>query len=838
MIQPHHHRKAGNIYEIPLTWFAAKGWTPFPFQREAWDAYLRGESGLIHAPTGTGKTYAAWLGVVAEYLVTHPNRSAQTTRAKSPPLQALWITPLRALAADTEKSLRAPLDDLGVGWSIETRTGDTSSTVRARQRTRLPSALVTTPESLSLLLARDNAADLFSDLKLVVVDEWHELLTSKRGTQTELGLARLRRWRPDLRIWGLSATMGDLDLALRTLIGAVDYHAGEIKPGHLIQGELPKAITIESIIPDRIERFPWAGHLGLNLLTRAIDVIAGGRSALVFTNTRSQTEMWYQAILSAKPEWAGEIALHHGSLDRETREWVEEGLRDGRLRCVVCTSSLDLGVDFSPVDVVIQVGSPKGIARLLQRAGRSGHQPGAESKVICLPTNALELVEVAAVREAASEGLIESRPPVRNALDVLAQHMVTVALGGGFVPDDLFREVKTTVAYRELSRLEFDWTLDFVSRGGEALRAYPEYTRITEQDGRYIVDRTDIARTHRMSIGTILSDATLKVQFIRGPAIGYVEEAFIARLQRGDKFTLGGRVLEFDRVREMTAWVRLARGRQGIVPRWYGGGLPLSAELTAAVRDKLDQARNNFYDAPEMQAVRPILELQAKWSRIPAPDELLIERVKTREGYHLFFYPFGGWLVHEGLAALFAYRMARLQPITFSIAVNDFGFELLAPEPAPLDQALESGLFSAETLADDILHSLNAAEMAKRQFREIARIAGLVMQRFPGGQKSAKQMQASSGLLYDVFAKYDPDNRLLEQARREVLERQLEIGRLKATLDQINAGQVSVIDVKRPTPFAFPLMIERVRGTLTSEKLSDRILKLQTSLERAAEKER
>lgn len=817
------------------TFFASHGWTAFPFQIEAWQAYLNGESGLIHAATGTGKTYAAWMGVLAEWLAQHPESHDEgSLRAQhAAPLQALWITPLRALAADTEGALREAIEGMGVNWTIETRTGDTSSAARNRQRKRLPSALVTTPESLSLLLARADSEEMFKHLRLVVVDEWHELMASKRGVQTELGLARLRAWHPDLRTWGLSATMGNLPVALQAMLGVANIETGEVPQGRLIQGQEPKAVHIESIIPPQIERFPWAGHLGLNLVPDVVRVIEQGRTALVFTNTRSQTEVWYMALMDAKPEWIGEIALHHSSLDRNTREWVEDALREGRVRCVVCTSSLDLGVDFAPVDAVLQIGSPKGAARLLQRTGRSGHRPGAESRVTCVPTHAFELIEVAAARDAIAAGHIEARPPIERPLDVLAQHMVTIGLGGGFESEQLYREVRTSLAYRDLSRAEWDWTLDFVTRGGEALRAYPEYSRVELVDGRYIVTNKTVGQMHRMSIGTITTDASLKVQYLRGAEIGYVDESFLARLKPGDKFTLGGKVLEFVRIRDMKAFVRRAKSNKGVIPRWLGGGFPLTSELTDAVRDKLEEARQGVFNSVEMEAVRPILELQAKVSQIPARGELLIERTKTRDGHHLFVYPFEGRLVNEGLAALCAYRMAQLQPITFTLAVNDYGFEMLSSERAPLETALANGLFDPESLAEDIFSSLNASELAKRQFREIARVAGLVFQRFPGGQKTSKQLQASSSLIYDVFMKYDPGNLLLAQASREVLERQLEVNRLQHSLDKIAAGPVQIVETRRPSPFAFPLLVERLRETtVTSEKLADRVKRMQLALER------
>jgi ATP-dependent Lhr-like helicase len=825
-------------------WFASEGWTPFEFQKEVWKAYLAGESGLIHAATGTGKTYAAWLGPIMEWLRDYPagrvpvhgrmgSGAAGKHRGAAPPLRVLWITPLRALAADTEAALLAPIEDLGLPWTVESRTGDTPAKIRARQRTRLPTALVTTPESLSLLLTHDDAAALFDNLELVVVDEWHELMASKRGVQVELALARLRSFRPNLRTWGLSATLGNLDVARDALLGLTPE--SEQRTGRIVRGLVPKALAVDSLIPETMERFPWSGQIGLRLLPEVIGAIEEGQTSLVFTNTRATAELWFQALLAARPDWAGLIALHHGSLDRGTREWVEDGIRDGRLRCVVCTSTLDLGVDFTPVDRVLQIGSPKAVGRLIQRAGRSGHQPGAVSRLTCVPTNALELVDVAAARDALAAGAIESRPPVERPLDLLAQHAVTIAVGGGFVPDELLAEVRTTRAFRDLTDGEWRWVMDFICRGGPALDAYPEYSKVVERDGLHVIRDRGAAMRHRMSIGTIVSEAAMKVQFVRGKTIGTVEENFIARLRPGDVFTFAGRTLKFVRVRDMTAWVRLSNEATSVVPHWTGARLALSPELAAAVRGKLDQARRGIFSSPEMEAVRSILELQAKWSRLPAADELLIERVRTREGHHLFFYPVEGRLVHEGLAALFAYRLAQLGPITFTLAANDYGFELLSPDPARLEEALEAGLVSPDHLLHDIPASLNAAELARRQFREIARIAGLIFQGYPGNNKSMKQVQASSGLLYDVFARYDPENLLLFQAHREVLERQLEQSRLGRTLERIAAGRVTVVDVERPTPLAFALLVDRAREQVSSEKFLDRVRRLAAPLERAAD---
>jgi ATP-dependent Lhr-like helicase len=742
----------------------------------------------------------------------------------------LWITPLRALAGDTANALRQPVDQMGLPWTIETRTGDTTPGARARQSRKLPSALVTTPESLSLLLSGSDASEKFADLRLVVVDEWHELMGTKRGVQTELGLSRLRGICPGLRTWGLSATIGNLDDARRSLLGR-----SPDTPSRIVRGEEPKVTVVDSLIPPVIERFPWAGHLGTQMVSQVVSAIEEGETSIVFTNTRSQTEIWYQAILAQRPEWAGTIALHHGSLERKTRDWVEEGLRTARLRCVVATSSLDLGVDFSPVDRVLQVGSPKGIARLLQRAGRSGHRPGAPSRVTCVPTHSLELIEVAAARDGMEAGAIESRYPVARPLDVLAQHVVTIAVGEGFDPDELLAEVRSTDSYGDLPDDEWEWVLSFVSDGGTALKGYPEYSKVVRDDrGRWMVADRTIARRHRMSIGTIVSDANIVVQYLRGRRLGSVEESFIARLTQGDRFVFAGTPLEFVRVRDMVAWVRRAPNGSGVIPRWMGSRLPLSGELAAALRVRLGEAAAGEFRGPEMKAIKPILDVQARWSRIPAPDELLIERVKTREGHHIFFFPFEGRLVHEGLAALFAWRISRISPITFSMSSNDYGFELLSPDEAPLDEALAAGLLDPENLVDDIPASLNATEMARRQFREIARVAGLVFPGFPRSGKSARQLQASSGLFFDVFQRHDAGNMLLTQAHREVLERQLERTRLGRTLQRLSESRVVVTAPKRTPPLAFPLLVDRTRERLSSEKLADRVRRMQRALERAA----
>jgi ATP-dependent Lhr-like helicase len=808
------------------TWFATRRWKPFAFQREVWKAIADGRSGLLHATTGAGKTYAVWLGGLMAF--------AGAATKKPPPLTVLWITPMRALAADTLRALQQPLDALSAeglaAWTAGVRSGDTSSGERAAQNQRLPTVLVTTPESLSVLLSRADAKDVLGTVRLVVVDEWHELLGNKRGVQVQLALARLRRWNTGLCVWGMSATLGNLAEAMQTLLG----DAG----GTLVQGQVPKTLVIDSLLPGRAERFPWGGHLGLTMLPQVIDEIANSGTTLVFTNTRSQSEIWYQALLEVRPEWAGAIALHHGSLDRAVREWVELALKNGELRAVVCTSSLDLGVDFLPVERVLQIGSPKGVARLLQRAGRSGHAPGRPSRITLVPTHSIEMVEAAAARAAIAAGHIEARPSREQPLDVLVQHLVTVALGGGFVPDDLYDEVRTTAAYASLSRESWEWCLSFVRQGGPSLAAYPDYQRaVPDADGVWRVPDARLAKRHRMNIGTIVSDASMSVQFLAGARIGSVEESFAARLKPGDCFLFGGRLLELVRIHDMTAWVRRATGRKAAVPRWNGGRMPLSTTLADAVVQQLALAGEGRYDSPELQCVRPLLEIQQQWSALPTPQTLLAEVLSTREGSHLFLYPFAGRHVHIGLASLIAWRVAQHQPRTFSMAVNDYGFELLSATEVDWPTLLPQVLAvhdDAQALLHEVLASLNAGELAQRRFREIARVSGLIFQGHPGEKRSNKQLQASSSLFWEVFRKYDPANRLLQQAEQELLAQELEIGRLRHSLSRMATQQLVVKALARPTPFAFPLMVERFREQLSNESVADRIARMVAQLEKAA----
>jgi len=811
--------------DLAKAWFAKRGWKPFAFQRRVWAAVARGESGLLHASTGAGKTYAVWLAALRAFKAQCQERQGR----QAAPLQVLWVTPMRALATDTARALQAPLDELGLPWNVGVRSGDTGSAERARQARRLPSVLVTTPESLTLLLTRAQASEDFATLRLVVVDEWHELLGNKRGVQLQLALARLRRWHPGLPTWGLSATLGNLEHARDVLLP---------QGGLLVQGRQDKPLLVDTLLPAAIERFPWAGHMGLKMLDQVSREIDASTSCLVFTNTRAQAELWYQALLEARPDWAGLIALHHASLARETRDWVERALKQGSLKAVVCTSSLDLGVDFLPVERVLQIGSAKGIARLMQRAGRSGHAPGRRSRVTLVPTHSLELVEAAAARQALAARHIEARQSPRLCMDVLVQHLVSMALGSGFRAESLLEEVRSTWAFRELRDSQWQWALDFVCHGGSSLSAYPDYQRVERHaDGVYRVASERLARRHRMSIGTIVSDASLQLKYWSkgggGKALGSVEEAFIARLRPGDTLVFAGRVLELVRVENMTAYVRRSTARKAAVARWNGGRMPLSSELADALVEQLGAAAQGRFDGPEMRAVRPLLALQAQWSALPGPGTLLAETLKSRQGWHLFLYPFAGRMANLGLANLIAWRVSRVQPLSVSIAVNDYGFELLSPGNVDWATHLPQAL-ATEQLLDDVLASLNAGEMALRRFREIAQIAGLVFGGYPAAQKSLRQIQASSGLFYEVFRKHDADNLLLGQARDEVLNEELEIERLHRQLLKMAQLRLDLRQLKRTGPLAFALLVEGMRETLSTEKLADRIARMVAELESAA----
>ncbi|HMU45705.1 MAG TPA: ligase-associated DNA damage response DEXH box helicase [Chitinophagaceae bacterium] len=813
-------------------WLQQKEITPFEFQERTWQHIHKGESGLVNAPTGCGKTFSVFLGSVINFINSYPD---SYNEKENNGLQLLWITPLRALAKDIGRAMEEVIAGLSLKWRIGIRNGDTSVAERSRQKKQMPEILIITPESLHLLLAQKGYEDIFQNLKIIAVDEWHELLGSKRGVQVELAISRIVNCLFEVSqkkpgIWGISATIGNLDEAKEILLRPLK------EKGTIIKANIEKKIEIESIIPDEVEKYPWAGHLGIKLAHKIIPIILQSRTTLIFINTRGMSETWYQTLLSVCPELAGSIALHHGSIDMELRTWIEENLHTGNLKAVVCTASLDLGVDFRPVETVIQVGSPKGVARFLQRAGRSGHRPDAVSKIYFLPTHSLELIEAAALKNAIEENIIESRISKKLSYDVLLQYLNTLAISEGFSPDIIFKEITSTYCYEELTRAEFQQILFFISRGGNALSQYDEFRKVEIEDGLYRIKSRKVAMRHRLHIGTIVSDPMMKVKFITGGYIGVIEEYFISKLEPGDVFTLAGRNLEFIMIKDMTALVKKSNSKKSIVPSWVGGRMPLSANLGKKLREMLDKTAvlnqkpaNTFKknEDIELSVLKPLFDLQNTLSHVPHKNELLIEQIETEDGFHLFVYPFEGRLVHEAMAAILAYRLSKIRPITFSFAMNDYGFELLSDQPIPLDDTNAYELFSPDDLLNDINRSVNSTEMAKRKFRDVAVIGGLIFQGMPGEKKKARHLQSSASLLFKVLSEYDQNNLLLRQSYQEVLDEQMEEARLRDMLQRIQQSKIIIQFPEQLTPFCFPIKVDSMREDLSSEKLEERIRRLQ-----------
>lgn len=812
------------LYAIAENWFQENNWKPIKFQKDTWKAFLQGKNGLLNAPTGSGKTYALWFPIMLNYIKYNPTYKTKHKKG----LKAVWITPLRALSDEIRQSAERVAADLGTQMTVGIRTGDTTTKERTSQKKEMPDLLITTPESLQLLLATKGYEELFKDCTAIVVDEWHELLGTKRGVQMELALSRLKTVSKKLRIWGISATIGNLEQAREVLLG-VDSKA--LDNSVLIKAKLNKKITVKSIIPKKMETFPWRGHLGLHLLEDIIPIINNSKTTLLFTNTRSQCEIWFQKILEKHPEYAGEIAMHHGSINKDTRLWVEQAIRNASLKAVVCTSSLDLGVDFAPVETVIQIGGPKGVARFLQRAGRSGHRPGKESIIYFLPTHAIELIEASALQEAVKHTVVEDRIPHLNSYDVLLQYLTTLAISDGFYPDEIYREVVQTFCYQTLTLEQWQWLLNFLVMGSQSLQTYDEYKKIEiEEDGKFKVNDRGIAMRHRFQIGTIVSDANLTVRYQKGGFIGSIEEFFVSKLTSGDVFTFAGRNLEFIRIKDMQVHVRNSNKKSNKISSWMGGRLTFSAQMSELLREELYKVSANYLSkkeiSPELLALAPIFTQQRKESIVPKPNEFLIETFKTRDGYHHIFYPFEGRFVHEAMGSLLGYRISLLSPITFSLAFNDYGFELLSDQEIDIQEVLDNDLFTTDFMLSDLQKSLNATEMARRKFRDIAVISGMVFTGYPNKGVKMKHLQSSSQLLFEVFRDYEADNLLFQQAFTETFEHQLEEGRLRLALERIEKQEIVWKACQKPTPFSFPIITDRLREKLSSEKLADRIKRM------------
>ncbi|MBP3944262.1 ligase-associated DNA damage response DEXH box helicase [Sphingobacteriaceae bacterium WQ 2009] len=807
---------------IAEAWFFNQGWKPHAFQKETWATIKKGQSGLLNAPTGYGKTMAVWFGVLEHYY--SKKYQLEIKKNKKIKLHSLYITPLRVLSKEIHKATTAVSTELDLDYQVELRTGDTSTATRQKQRKNPPQSLITTPESVHLLLASKESTAFFQSLAFVIVDEWHELLGSKRGVLVELAIARLKAINPSLIIWGISATIGNLMEARGILLG-------KDNSGALVRAKLQKKIHVETVLPPSLEKFPWAGHLGIRLMDQVVPIIRAHQSTLIFTNTRSQAEIWYQQIIMAYPEFAGLMAIHHGSLSDEIRFWVEQALHEGKLKAVVCTSSLDLGVDFRPVDCVVQIGSPKGIARFLQRAGRSGHRPGAVSKIYFVPTNSLEIMEGDSLKYAVREGLVEQRIPYVRSFDVLLQFLMTLAVGDGFAAETIFQEVSATHCYESITREEFNACIALLQHGGQTLGAYEEFHRLVLEDGLYRVISRKLAMRHRLSIGAIVSDAMMRIKFMSGKYLGTMEESFISKLNPGDVFWFSGKQLAMIQIRGMEVVVKPAEHKKGIVPSWMGGRFSISPDLGKAIRHSFESIHKPQHASVELQFLQPLFAEQAKRSALPREQELLIEYIETRYGHHLFIYPFEGKMVHEGMAQVIAYRLSELQAASFSIASNEYGLELVSATKYAIDEAFLKQLFDPKGLHKDISTGINVQEMARHRFRDIAGIAGLIFHGFPGRQQKTKHMQANSGLFFSVFEEYDPQNVLLRQAYDEVFDFQLEEGRMQLAFERIANHRIIFTQPQKLTPFAFPIFSESFRERYSNENWEARLAQLKLQLE-------
>lgn len=809
------------LLSIANTWFKEQGWTPFPFQKQTWNAFLKREHGLLNAPTGSGKTYALWFPIVLNYIKNNPEYKVEHQKG----LKAIWITPLRSLSQEIKQASERVIKDLDLPLNVGIRSGDTSQKERAQQKRQMPDLLITTPESLQLLLSSKGYDKVFKDCTAIIIDEWHELLGTKRGVQIELALSRLKAVSRDLRIWGISATIGNLQQAREVLLGP---KSEAFQNSVLIKATINKKIKVHSIIPKKMETFPWRGHLGLHLLDEVIPILKNSKSTLLFTNTRSQCEIWFQKILEKYPEFAGEMAMHHGSINKETRLWVEDAIRNETLKAVVCTSSLDLGVDFAPVQTIIQIGGPKGVARFLQRAGRSGHQPGKTSVIHFLPTHAMELIEASALQKAVQKKAVEDRIPYLLSYDVLLQHLTTLAVSNGFYAKQVYKEIASTFCFQALTEENFQWLCNYLVMGAQSLQAYDDYKKVEiEEDGLFKVNNRSVAMRHRLQIGTIVGDTNVTVTYQSGGYIGMVEEYFASKLTRGDIFTFAGRNLEFIRLKGMQVHVKNSKKKTNRVPAWMGGRLTLSAQMSELLRKELYLvATNASKQSRELKAIKHIFQRQRLESIVPKSSEFLIETFKTREGYHNIFYPFEGRFVHEAMGSLLAYRISLLSPITFSLAFNDYGFEILSDKEIDMQQVVDNNLLTSEFLLEDLQSSLNATEMARRKFRDIAVISGMVFTGYPNKSVKMKHLQSSSQLLFDVFRDYETDNLLFQQAFRETFEHTLEEGRLREALERIQLQKTVWKQCEKPTPFSFPIITDRLREKLSSEKLADRIKRM------------
>ena len=819
--------------DVFARWFASRGWQPRAHQLDLLAKARAGQSTLLIAPTGGGKTLAGFLPTLVELSERDVRlrnlRSTGRALVRSQGLHTLYISPLKALAVDIARNLEIPVHEMGLTIRLETRTGDTPTSKRQRQRRDPPDILLTTPEQLALLLASADAPYMFGALRRVVLDELHSLVTSKRGDLLSLGLARLFALAPQLTTVGLSATVAEPDDLRRFLVPQPPQ--GETRADLVIAqaGAQPNVAML-----DTEEHLPWAGHSARHALGEIYGLIKTHKTTLIFVNTRSQAEFLFQELWRANDDNLA-IALHHGSLDVAQRRRVEGAMVEGKLRAVVCTSSLDLGVDWGDVDLVVNVGAPKGCSRLLQRIGRSNHRLDEPSEAVLVPANRFEVLECRAAIDAVAENAQDTPPLRTGALDVLAQHILGRAVGAPFLADELFAEVRTAAPYAALARADFDAAVDFVATGGYALKAYERFAKIRQgKDGRWRVTHPRVAQRYRMNVGTIVEADMIKVRLVRsrrsgavvprgGRILGEVEEYFIETLTVGDTFVFAGEILRYEALIEDEVYVSRADATDPKVPAYEGGKFPLSTYLAARVRALL--ARPDAWRALPEQ-VREWLEIQQWRSMLPKAGDLLVETFPRAAKYYLVCYPFEGRLAHQTLGMLLTRRLerARLRPLGFvanEYALAVWGLGDVAWRIANGGLSLAQ-LFDEDMLGDDLEAWLAESALMKRTFRSCAIIAGLIEKRFPGEEKSRRQLTISTDLVYDVLRKHQPDHMLLRAARADAATGLLDIKRLGEMLSRIK-GRIVHKALDHVSPLSVPVLLEIGRETVYGEA-SDTLL--------------
>ncbi|HXH45634.1 MAG TPA: ligase-associated DNA damage response DEXH box helicase [Bradyrhizobium sp.] len=820
-------------------WFAARGWSPRAHQLALLEKAREDASALLIAPTGAGKTLAGFLPTLVELSIRPIEREAgpkqslvSTGRSvqRTGGLHTLYISPLKALAVDIARNLERPIAEMALPVKVETRTGDTPVSRRQRQRRYPPDVLLTTPEQLALLLSSDDAPFLFSSLKRIVLDELHALVTSKRGDLLSLGLARLWRLAPQLRAIGLSATVAEPDQLARFL---VPQPGGQERAADIVVAGGAAPPVVEML--DTRERLPWAGHSARHALPEIYELIKANKTTLVFVNTRSQAEMLFQNLWSMNDDGLA-IALHHGSLDVAQRRKVEDAMSAGRLRGVVCTSSLDLGVDWGDVDLVVNIGAPKGSSRLMQRIGRANHRLDEASRAVLVPANRFEVLECRVAIDAIAENAQDTPPLRKGALDVLAQHVLGCACGEPFLSDELYAEVRTAAPYADLSRQDFGDVVDFVASGGYALKTYERFARIKQdKEGRWRVANPKVRQNYRMNVGTIVEDDMLKVRLVRsrggggksggstgviargGRLLGEIEEAFIEGLSPGDTFVFSGEVVRYETLVEDQVYVSRAHDKDPKVPSYMGGKFPLSTYLAERVRRLLDDGRA-WGGLPEQ--VRDWLSLQKDVSQVPAVRELLVESFPRSNKHYLVCYPFEGRLAHQSLGMLLTRRLERARARPLGFVANEYAVAIWGL--GDLSFMIRQGridldaLFDPDMLGDDLEAWLAESALMKRTFRNCAIISGLITRRHTGEEKSRRQVLFSTDLVYDVLRKHQADHVLLRAARADAATGLLDLRRLSDMLVRIR-GRISHRELDRVSPLAVPVMLEIGRESVYGE---------------------